>query len=175
MGKPFRVPKKVHKAQAPAAVTVRSSATEEELQFISFLENSSEDLSKYSRAEVAELVESTGLGLSVGGAITLWRGARKKQLQQQHSHAVQADTAVDVLLSFLRTSTPEGDDWTKAAFLAAAPAMGLTSRKLKQAFGQAKEKKQIEHRPDGTVLLLKEVYIYVSMYRADDDRAKQLD
>jgi hypothetical protein len=48
MGKPFRVPKKVHKAQAPAAVTVHSSATEEELQFISFLENSSEDLSKYS-------------------------------------------------------------------------------------------------------------------------------
>jgi hypothetical protein len=84
----------------------------------------------------------------------LWRGARKKQLQQQHSHAVQAATAVHVLLSFMRTSTPEGDDWTKAALLAAAPAMGLSSRKLKQAFGQAKEKKQIEHRPDGTVLLL---------------------
>jgi hypothetical protein len=143
MGMPFRVPKKVHKAQAPAPVTVHSSTTEEELQFISFLENNSEDLSKYSRAEVAELVASTGLGLSAGAAITLWRGVRKKQLLQQHSHAVQADMAVDVLLSFMRTSTPEGDDWTKAALLAAAPATGLSSRKLKQAFGQAKEKKQI--------------------------------
>jgi hypothetical protein len=143
MGKPFRVPKKVHKAQAPAVVTVPSSTTEEELQFISFLNNSSEDLSKYSRAHIAELVGPTGLRLGAGAAITLWRGARKKQLQQQHSHAVQADTAVDVLLSFVRrTSTPEGDDWTKAALLATAPAMGSTSRKLKQAFGQAKEKKQ---------------------------------
>ena len=92
--------------------------------------------------------------MSAGAAITLWRGAHKKQLQQQHSHAVQADIAVDVLLSFMRTSTPAGDDWTKAALLAAAPAMGLSSRKLKQAFGQAKEKEQIEHRPDNTVLLL---------------------
>jgi hypothetical protein len=55
------VPEKVHKAQAPAAVTVHADATEEELQFISFLENSNDDLSKYSRAEVAELVESSGL------------------------------------------------------------------------------------------------------------------
>eukprot|EP00953_Heterococcus_sp_UTEX-ZZ885_P014200 8075-Heterococcus_DN1.PRE.1 len=101
----FRVPKKVHKAQAPAAVTVHASAAEEELQFISFLENSNDDLAKYSRAEFAELVESSGLTLSVGAAITLWRGVRQKQLQQQHSHAVQADTAVDVLLSFMRTST----------------------------------------------------------------------
>jgi hypothetical protein len=154
VGKPFRVPKKVHKAQAPAVVNVQSSTTEEELQFISFLENSSEDLFSNSRAHIAEVVASTGLRLSAGAAITLWRGARKTQLQQQHSHAVQADTAVDVLLSFMRTSTPEGDDRTKAALLAAAPAMGLSSRKLKQAFGQVEEKKQIEHRPDGTVLLL---------------------
>jgi hypothetical protein len=69
MGKPFRVPKKVHKAQAPAPVTVPSSTTEEELQFISFLNNSSEDLSKYSRAHIAELVASTGLRLSAGAAI----------------------------------------------------------------------------------------------------------
>jgi hypothetical protein len=41
----LRVPQKVHKAQAPAAVTVHSSTMEEELQFISFLDNSSEDLS----------------------------------------------------------------------------------------------------------------------------------
>jgi hypothetical protein len=101
------VRKKVHKAQASAPVTVHSSITEEELQFISFLDNSSEDLSKYSRAEVAELVPSTGLRLSAGAAITLWSGARKKQLQQQHSHAVQADIAVDVLLSFMRTARPK--------------------------------------------------------------------
>jgi hypothetical protein len=91
LGKPFRVPEKVHKAQAAGAVTVHADETEEELQFISFLENSNDDLFKYSRAEVAELVASSGLGLSAGAAITLWRGARKKQLQQQHSHAVQAD------------------------------------------------------------------------------------
>jgi hypothetical protein len=45
-------------------------------------------------------------------------------------------------------------DWTKAELLAAAPTMGLSSRKLKQAFGIAKESKHIEHRADGTVLLL---------------------
>jgi hypothetical protein len=45
-------------------------------------------------------------------------------------------------------------DWTKAKLLAAAPTMGLSSRKLKQAFGVAKEKKQIQHKSDGTVLLL---------------------
>jgi hypothetical protein len=161
MGKPFRVPKKVHKAQAPAAVTVNSRLTEEEQQFLSFLDSSSADLSKYSKAQVAELVASSGLGLSAGAAITLWRGARKKQLQQQHSHAVKADTAVDVLLSFMsvllsfmRTSTPKRGECTKADLLVAAPTMGLSSRKLKQAFGIAKEKKQIEHRADGTVLLL---------------------
>jgi hypothetical protein len=148
------VPKKVHKAQAPAVVTVHASATEEKLQFISFFENSNDDLFKYSRAEVAELVESSGLTLSVSAAITLWRGARKKQLQQQHSHAVQADTAVDVLLSFMRTSTPKRGEWTKADLLVAAPTIGLSSRKLKQAFGIAKEKKQMEHKSDGTVLLL---------------------
>jgi hypothetical protein len=54
----------------------------------------------------------------------------------------------------MRTSTPKGDDWTKAALLASAPAMGLSSRKLKQAFGQANEKKQVEHFQAGTILLL---------------------
>eukprot|EP00953_Heterococcus_sp_UTEX-ZZ885_P007045 4290-Heterococcus_DN1.PRE.1 len=116
-------------SQAPAVVTVHPRISEEELQFISFLENSNDDLSKYSRAEVAELVASSGLGLSAGAAIILLRGARKKQLQQQRTSA---------------------RDWRKAEFLAAAPTMGLSSRKLKQAFGQAKEKKQIEHKPDGT-------------------------
>jgi hypothetical protein len=77
-------------SRAFAAVTVHADATEEKLQFISFLENSNDDLSKYSRAEVAELVESSGLTLSVGAAIILWRKARQKQLQQQHSHAVQS-------------------------------------------------------------------------------------
>jgi hypothetical protein len=119
------VPKKVHKAHAPAVVTVHPSLTEEEQQFLSFLDNSSADLSKYS-----------------------------KQLQQQHSHAVKADTAVDVLLSFLKTETPKRGEWTKAALLAAAPTMGLSSRKLRQAFGIAKESEHIEHRADGTVLLL---------------------
>jgi hypothetical protein len=126
----------------------------EEQQFLSSLDNSSADLSKYSKAQGAELVASSGLGLSAGAAIILWRGARKKQLQQQHSHAVKADTAVDVLLSFLKTETPKRGEWTKADLLVAAPTKGLSSRKLKQAFGIAKEKKQIEHRADGTVLLL---------------------
>jgi hypothetical protein len=153
MGKPFRVPKKVHKAHAPAVVTMHPRLTEEEQQFLSFLDSSSADLAKYSKAQVAELVASSGLGLSAGAAITLWRGARKKPLQQQHSHAVKADTAVATLLQFMRTGTPAGRDWTKADLLVAAPTMGLSFRKLKQAFGVAKEKKQIQHKSDGTVLL----------------------
>jgi hypothetical protein len=59
-----------------------------------------------------------------------------------------------VLLRFLRTGTPTRGDWTKADLLVAAPTMGLTPKKLKQALGLAKERKQIEHKPDGTVLLL---------------------
>lgn len=143
----------MHKAQAPPVVTVHPRLTEEEQQFLSFLDSSSADLSKYSNlAQVAELVACSGLGLSAGAAIALWRGARKKQLQQQHSHAVKGDTAVATLLQFMRTGTPAGRDWTKAGLLAAAPTMGLSSRKLKQAFGQAKASRQIEHRGDGTVL-----------------------
>jgi hypothetical protein len=60
------------------------------------------------------------------------------------------DTAVAILLQFMRTSAR---DWLKAELLAAAPTMGLSSRKLKQAFGIAKESKHIEHRADGTALL----------------------
>jgi hypothetical protein len=154
MGKPFRVPKKVQKAQTPALVSVHPRLSEEEQQFLSSLDNSSADLSKYSKAQVAELVASSGMGLGASAAIALWRAARKRQLQQQHSHAVKADTAVATLLQFMRTGSPAGRDWTKAGLLAAAPTMGLSSRKLKQAFGLAKERKQIEHKPDGTVLLL---------------------
>jgi hypothetical protein len=62
-------------------------------------------------------------------------------------------------------------DWTKAELLAAPPTMGLSFRKLKQAFGVAKEKKQIQH----TNLMVLYYYHrrrYVSVYRAADDRAK---